>query len=597
MFLRDNLPTFRFLLLLLIISTLLVPFQLFNNNAFGEDNRVQFDRISSYETQDQFSSNNFYSNLNDGSQYYYDHSSKNNYNDEYNNKIEECEKCFLSHLNYLDRETAAKILYFIDEEFKDLKELCKQIVNGDISRHELEERLSFILFYNDSYGNYHNDDNRYGTSYSDKNEYYDQQRYGYQDDNNEYYDHSYLDEESKIEFIDSLLDCLFRLTQPVYVVWEEFSNIGAGFPEVIPGNPNDILIAKSTDGGETFGTPINISNNPETFSGFPSIAINGKYIYVVWVEAPGDILIAKSTDGGETFSPPVNISNNPGPSNQPQVFVSNNEVFVVWQDGTPVVNSREILFAKSTDGGETFSPPLNISENNGFSVAPTMHVLGNEVYIAWSDDTEGYYEIYFAKSTDGGETFSPPINISDNPGFSYDPFLSVYANEMYIAWSDDDLSDESGKREILLVKSTDGGESFGPPINVSNNDEFSYSFDPSIGLEKNQILVVWKSHNPENDDIFLAKSTDGGETFSPPLNISDNDADSSDGPLGGARSNDVERQVVVSGQHILVTWHDGTFGNFDVFVSKSDDGGISFDEPINVSNSPTQSTRSEIGIG
>ena len=41
---------------------------------------------------------------------------------------------------------------------------------------------------------------------------------------------------------------------------------------------------------------------------------------------------------------------------------------MVWEDDNDIPEDRDIFFARSTDGGQTFSEPDNISENPGVSV-------------------------------------------------------------------------------------------------------------------------------------------------------------------------------------------------------------------------------------
>ncbi len=132
-------------------------------------------------------------------------------------------------------------------------------------------------------------------------------------------------------------------------------------------------------------TPENISEKFD-FSSKSAIAIEGDNVYVVWiVEIPdnNDIFFAKSTDGGETFSTPENVSNNPGFSNyavlvedilyKPSIIVLNNNVYISWSDGTP--GNWEILLSTSANGGETFSTPENVSNNPGDSQQPQLALL------------------------------------------------------------------------------------------------------------------------------------------------------------------------------------------------------------------------------
>ncbi|MCH7937702.1 MAG: exo-alpha-sialidase, partial [Proteobacteria bacterium] len=72
-------------------------------------------------------------------------------------------------------------------------------------------------------------------------------------------------------------------------------------------------------GGKRFEEPVNVSANPRTFSWLPKIVIgsgDAGEAYVLWQEIVfsggthgGEIFFARSTDGGKTFSDPINLSN------------------------------------------------------------------------------------------------------------------------------------------------------------------------------------------------------------------------------------------------------------------------------------------------
>ncbi|MFQ5440152.1 MAG: hypothetical protein ACE5DL_01675 [Nitrosopumilaceae archaeon] len=58
----------------------------------------------------------------------------------------------------------------------------------------------------------------------------------------------------------------------------------------------------------------------------------------------------------------------------------------------------EIIFTKSTDDGETFSTPQNISTNVGTSEAPSMVMIDKEIFVVWHDTSIDGYGILFSKS-------------------------------------------------------------------------------------------------------------------------------------------------------------------------------------------------------
>jgi hypothetical protein len=111
-------------------------------------------------------------------------------------------------------------------------------------------------------------------------------------------------------------------------------------------------------------------------------------------------------------------------------------------------------------------------------------------------------------------------------------------------------------REIIVIKSTDKGASFGPQVNVSNNT--GQSTFPSLILDKlGGVSVAWEDATPDaQKDILAARSFDGAATFGPPIDMS-GDPGRSFGAFGGADGNG----------NLFVGWTDDSGANTDVFVS------------------------------
>jgi hypothetical protein len=91
----------------------------------------------------------------------------------------------------------------------------------------------------------------------------------------------------------------------VYVVWW---NGTAGLPDV----QTDVMFRASTDGGETFGDRINLSNTTDSDSADVEIAAEGDNVIVSWWETTGiDVSVARvSNDAGETFGPVLMLGTN-----------------------------------------------------------------------------------------------------------------------------------------------------------------------------------------------------------------------------------------------------------------------------------------------
>ena len=136
----------------------------------------------------------------------------------------------------------------------------------------------------------------------------------------------------------------------------------------------------------------------------------------------------------------------PGPSG----VVNASDAYVVWTDNTP--DNNEIFFRTSQGMGT-----INVSNNTGFSVNPQIAVSGSNVYITWRDNTPGNIDIFFAASNNNGTSFGTPINLSNNPGDSFNTQIAAIGSNVYVTWQDI----TSGNSDIFFAASNNNGTSFG----------------------------------------------------------------------------------------------------------------------------------------
>lgn len=360
----------------------------------------------------------------------------------------------------------------------------------------------------------------------------------------------------------------------VHAVWNDQAS---GFTQIV--------YSKSTDGGATWSAITDISKSSRGTSESPEIAVDSaNNIYLVWQDdapANGDIFCSKSADGGATWSAPVNVSNNYGYSGYAAIDLdSSNNLHVVWQDTTP--ENVDILYSKSSDGGVTWSSTVDISNDSGSSYLPAIAVdLGNNIHVVWYGLVGGDGEVFYSKSTDGGATWSAAVNVSKTTTSSQEFAIAVDSGtNIHVAW----VEYLPGNPEIFYSKSTDGGITWNAAVNVSKNSGSVYS--PAIAVDSsNNPYILWQGDALGNFQIFISKSTDGGVTWSAPAVVFDS-------IWSG------EPAIIVGPGDILhATWHDWTPGNEEIFYSKSTDGGTTWSAPINVSNTSGNSMFPAIALG
>jgi hypothetical protein len=104
---------------------------------------------------------------------------------------------------------------------------------------------------------------------------------------------------------------------------------------------------------------------------------------------------------------------------------------------------------------------------------------------------------------------------------------------------------------------------------INRNELTSAGNDPRIAVDGNSLHVVWS----DNGKIIFKKSEDNGKTFGDQVEI--------------ARAKmPFEYEVVNSGNRVYVAWIDSDYDDYKargVYISRSSNGGVSFDSPVNLS--------------
>ncbi len=185
-----------------------------------------------------------------------------------------------------------------------------------------------------------------------------------------------------------------------------------------------IYFRRSTDGGDTWGATVRL-NTMKGKSKNPAIAVEGTDIYAVWQYGERDnyrIYFRRSTDRGDTWGATVRLNTMKGKSKNPAIAVEGTDIYAVWQYGKR--DNYRIYFRRSTDGGNTWGATVRLNTMKGESKNPVITIAGTEIYVVWQYAATDNYEIYFRRSTDGGNTWEDTVNLSNNIRKSVTPALS-----------------------------------------------------------------------------------------------------------------------------------------------------------------------------
>jgi len=340
----------------------------------------------------------------------------------------------------------------------------------------------------------------------------------------------------------------------VYVVWRDNSS-----------GKDQIYFKRSSDTGNSFNTTENLSNTNGS-STDPQITATGNNAYIVWSDTTtgnGDIYFKSSTDNGTSFSSPKNLSTNlDGPALFPQVEAIGNNVYVVWQDETP--DKGRIRFRASNDNGNDFSITRVLSQENEVNAnSPQLSVSENAIYVVWEDNSRSgnnsskNFDLLFRVGIDGGSTFTNTKILTKNPGDSFDPRTATSGENMYAVWEDNTAGDDTSLNwEVRFRGVLYNGENTTDTKILSENIGEVADF-PQIAASESNLYVVWSDlfirTYPGMFEIFFTYSKDEGRNFSQAVNLSSNQGSS------------VLPRIAASEDHAYIVWSDTTTGNGDIY--------------------------------
>jgi hypothetical protein len=296
----------------------------------------------------------------------------------------------------------------------------------------------------------------------------------------------------------------------------------------------------------------------------PYLAVNPtnpKNIAAAWINHPFAANVASVTfDGGKRWqNVPIPISvYSGGPYQQagdPWLsFAPNGDLYA----SSVVPFPSAVLVNKSTDGGLTWSQPINLvtatakGENDKPSITadPTDSRF---VYATWTRRSGGVFNANtsvtcFARSIDGGQTWQPEqvIHVAPGTDFDWGQQIVVLPDGTLIDSFTEGQFKQNNPGVLTLLRSSDHGQTWSGPIAAVvqlpqfdhyTNPPFAPITDPdtghtvmaqpqfaSVGVDRTtgNLYAVWidgRFSNFQYNSIALSISSDGGFTWSQPIQV------------------------------------------------------------------------------
>lgn len=313
----------------------------------------------------------------------------------------------------------------------------------------------------------------------------------------------------------------------------------------------------------------------EHAAGNPTAAVDprGGTGYVAWIASQGgaqNVFLARmGADGG--MQAPVRVNDRPGdaaPHEQAPAQVAagpNGAVYVLWQNNVKIAGRRfpasDLRFARSVDGGRTFSPAITVNDDaGGIPSSHTFHDLAvapdGTVWVSWID----------SRAKDAARAARPP---------SASPPAEAGHGHMHMK-EEDDLPPS----EIRIAKSTDGGRTFGPGMVVDTAPCPCCRTSLAFGADGSVYLAWRKEYGGDVRDVVVARLGAGAAAFSAPVRVH------ADAWVFPACPHAGPSLAVDARGRVHVGWYTGKEGRQGLWYARSDDAGRTFGAPVALVTGP-----------
>ena len=365
----------------------------------------------------------------------------------------------------------------------------------------------------------------------------------------------------------------------------------------------------SMDGGRSWTGSDSCKGEPLDFhGGDPGITIDkdGRFILTRLGRSPFTGLYSHySDDNGLTWSEQVPVSTDDLERAAVATDALSGSLFygrtyALW---VKLAAPFPVMFAYTGNGAQSWSSPVAINDPSARSAGGDITVgPGGLIYACWAGVTSSSpfkeKQIGFASSADGGSTWDATENafevngitglLSDKqnirvnglPRIAVDMTDGARRGFIYIVTGQKDLPPAGNDPDIILHRSTDGGQTWSEGIRV-NQDLLSngkIQYFPAIHVDRfgavNVIFYDDRNTTSDSTGVFLSRSVDGGDLW---IEYEISDHSYRPTPIGGLgqgyQGDNID--LTSTDSTLFPVWMDNSSGNYQMWTTPIDFNSLS----------------------
>jgi hypothetical protein len=356
--------------------------------------------------------------------------------------------------------------------------------------------------------------------------------------------------------------------------WKEMNEIGGA---------NRVGFGRSLDGGRTWEKTLVEVATPDQGQSDPWLALDElDRVYYARTQSvcrsfrdcpPGlaGIVVSRFDDGSLASGPMVNVHVQQDFSDKASVRSDGNgTIYASYVTaGLNAPRGMKIIATRSLDAGRTWGPSrVVVTGLNPFAPAVATHPNGTAYIVWWAPAGD----IMVTATEDRGETWRAPVRVNPSRG-SAEFYGGVHPNRipypwpatnsagsLFVAWADKG----KGEYNIVVARSDDGGTTWSGPVQVNDVDPGD-QWMAVLAVDANDMLhAAWFDARTGNINLYYANSRDGGRTWSPNLRITTAETPSTALSLGEYVGLAADRDGAA-----YMVWTDGRDGGSAIYFART----------------------------
>jgi len=341
------------------------------------------------------------------------------------------------------------------------------------------------------------------------------------------------------------------------------------------GAGDRILLARSTDGGRTWGKPRSVGRGGHRW--WPSVAIGpDRRVWVAWSDDRTGEQRAYVSHGGGLGGVPVDATVADGVQQlRPAIAATGSgKAFVAFVDDRARFSGDDLpqagIWGVAVSGGRTAAatrldstePPVDLAATLDHAWAPALAARGRRLELTWIDFRDYEWNVYARPSTDGGDSWGDERKVNDtadaDEALEDTPRAALLRGGPLVAYTDWASLNRDPTKASALYDVAVAAPGQAQIRADGSRGRHVQAFAPAIAAAGSSAIVAWQDHRGGAGDILATRvtATQAGR----PIRVDDS---------GRRGWNQWRPALTVSRGAVMAAWEDERDGPAQIFFARA----------------------------